>query len=78
MPSLAEQEFINQMSRRKMVEWCDWAVKAHKQATSIPEADAVYRDFAVTKKWLSLKNMATGEHTILAAGWDTAARFLKR
>jgi len=78
MPSLAEQEFINQMTRKMMTAWCNEAVTARKQSVTPHDGHAVYRDFAISKKWLSVKNPATGEHTILAAGWDTAARFLKR
>lgn len=76
-----QEEFIDQMTRSLLVEWCDWSIRNTKtpgDPIGIPEAQKVYRDYATGKKWLSAKDMSTGENRILSAGWDTASRFLKR
>ena len=67
-----EAKFLDQMTRKFMVEWC------HEQlisgnAPTIGSALKVYRDYAITKKWLSSK-----DGKIVSAGWATAAAFLKR
>ena len=78
-----EELFIDQMARKKMVDWCSWAIEkptaySRELGICIPESDAPYRDFAVSKKWLSPKYGPTGANKILSAGWETASRFLKR
>lgn len=65
-----EQVFIDQMTRKKMVEWCDHEVQ-HPDEKDLFEPP--YRDYAISKGWLSKDGTK-----ILAAGWQTAARFLKR
>jgi len=67
------------MTRKKLVEWCDISLRnAGGGPICICEADGVYRDYAVEKKWLSKKEGFTGENKILAPGWATAKAFLKR
>ena len=75
-----QQDFVDQMTRKLMVEWCYLALQKNllKEGVCICEAEAVYRDHAVEKKWLSKKNGATGASAILSAGWDTARAFLRR
>ena len=74
-----QEEFIDQMTRKLLVEWCDTSLRnCAGGPLCICEAHAIYRDHATTKKWLSVKDMSTGENKILATGWETAARFLKR
>ena len=73
-----QQDFLDQMTRKLTVEWCATAVKIDDDCICIPESQAVYRDYAVTKKWLSAKDGPTGSNRILSSGWATAARFLKR
>lgn len=72
-----QKAFLDQMTRKLMVDWCDLAVR-----TSSPYIAGTpmsrYLDHAVTKKWLSAKDPETDDHRILSAGWETAARFLKR
>lgn len=70
-----EQDFIDQMARKLMVEVCDRVVTFPDAPKSnwhmeLPEP---YFTYAISKKWIS----ADGSK-VLSAGWDTAARFLKR
>jgi hypothetical protein len=81
-----EQEFINQKTRELMVGWCEKQLqygKAHlghclgigvdTNNGTVTSVFDIYWAFAKEKKWIS----ADGER-VLSAGWDTAARFLKR
>lgn len=74
-----QKDFIDQMTRKLLVEWCDTSLR-HCQGgpLRICEAEGIYRDYAVEKKWLSKKEGSTGENKILAMGWATAKAFLKR
>lgn len=74
----AQDEFLDQMTRKLLVEWCDWSLRKNETTLAIPAAQDVYRLHAEHKKWLSAKDGATGTVRILATGWETAARFLKR
>jgi hypothetical protein len=65
----SETEFINQKTRELMVEWCRQAVVG---LPTFAVQDQVFVEFAKSKKWIN------AEGRILSAGWDTAARFLKR
>jgi len=81
--SKSEQLFIDQMARKKMVEWCDDALKTGfvrqpiMTACVLPETDPpapdAYLHHAIAKGWVSKDGTK-----ILASGWETAARFLKR
>lgn len=77
----AEEGFIDQMTRRKMVDWC---LKASLGDGTIIEGRAEEDPFvqhAATKKWISLVDAppsGTCTYKILSAGWETAERFLKR
>jgi hypothetical protein len=78
-----ELAFIDQMTRKRLVDWCDRVARGlpldllEEGAPSPGSIKAFrispYAEHAIAKKWLSVN----GSH-ILAAGWDTAARFLKR
>lgn len=72
-----QQEFVDQMTRKLIVHWCDAAVKQGEEMVLIPEDQVAYRDYAITKKWLSASD-GVGTCRILSNGWATAARFLKR
>jgi len=81
--SKSEQLFIDQMARKKMVTWCDDALNTGFTRQPImtacilpgndPPCPDVYLYHAITKGWVSKDGTK-----ILAAGWETAARFLKR
>jgi len=74
-----EEEFIDQMTRKKMVDWCELAVLNGDGIFT--EGDCLGDSFvrhALAKKWVALVSKANGEFKILSAGWETAARFLKR
>lgn len=78
-----EEEFINQMTRKKMVEWCDSALSRDDRTIPREASDTVYLDHAVKKGWLSAAIAPSARdmpmrHRILSTRWDTAARFLKR
>jgi hypothetical protein len=67
-----EAKFLDQYTRKLMVQWCHEALVSDSPP-KIPPEYKVYRDYAITKKWLSSK-----DGSILSAGWATAAAFLKR
>ena len=88
-----QEEFIDQMTRKLLVEWCDGSVQWG--LAEVPLWASIYTDHAVAKKWISVSTNPvqlgqaplstippnpTGviNARILAAGWETAARFLKR
>ena len=48
-----EEEFVNQMTRKKMVEWCDLALSRNDRTIPREASDVVYLDHAVRKGWLS-------------------------
>jgi len=76
-----EQEFIDQMARSKMVEYCSAAVISGTGTFSIQQGTNPYVEHAVSKKWVALSGAPSGGwqgYKVLSAGWDTAARFLKR
>ena len=70
-------EFINQMSRKLMVEICDVAIRCpDKPVFTGGQAEGEFRpyyDHMKSKGWISKDGTR-----VLAAGWQTAARFLKR
>jgi len=74
-----ETEFIDQMSRKMMVELCDEAIRnPGKMTFAVEEANChvvtqPYLEHMMSKGWV-----AKDGSRILAAGWATAARFLKR
>lgn len=76
--SKAQDEFLDQMTRKLLVDWCDWSLRENGSPVAIPAAQDPYRLYAEQKKWLSSKDGATGTSRVLATGWETAARFLKR
>ncbi len=67
-----EARFLDQYTRRLMVQWCHDAL-ANKRVPIIATEHHVYRDYAITKKWLSAK-----DGKVMSAGWAVAAAFLKR
>lgn len=73
-----QQDFVDQMTRKLITDWCFQAICNKTEGVRIPESQKVFREHAVDKKWLSRKDGTTGENRILASGWATAARFLKR
>jgi len=72
----AEQDFLNEMSRKLLVDWCHHATItgslpwANNPGMHIPQP---YVDYAKSKGWLSKDGMK-----ILTPGWKTAAAFLRR
>ena len=77
MASIAEQGFIDQYTRKLMVEWARHTVV---RGTIIAGAGAefmttlgVFRDYALQKKWL----VKDGSR-VSAKGFATAAAFLRR
>ena len=79
----AEQEFIDHRTRQLLVTWCEKALGQEGEiALDITTAPtAAYVSFALSKKWLSVKAVrpdSINTYRVLAAGYMTAARFLKR
>ncbi len=73
-----QAEFVNQMARKLLVNWC---LTALTQTEPLRVTDDVFSRYARDKKWISdvgLPGDGIVEIRILSAGWDTAARFLKR
>ncbi len=78
----AEMNFVNEMTRKYLVGWCHRALVGLPPVPVIPAAPTlldssgdvrIYVKHAKTKKWLS----ADG-YRVLAAGFNTAASFLRR
>jgi len=72
-----EEAFVDQMTRKKLVEWCDQQIT--QGSVTVPN-DA-YMQKAFDKRWISTistNSDNTYKIKILSAGWDTASRFLKR
>ena len=67
-----ETAFIDQYTRKMMVEWCHKALRNEGEILDYSEHQ-VYLDYAKSKGWRSVK-----DGKILSAGWKTAAAFLKR
>lgn len=64
-----EQEFIDQMTRKLLVDWCDAQIRGGGWVSS----PSVYLEYARSKGWLSKT-----DDRVLSTGFETAARFLKR
>lgn len=77
-----QEEFVDQLTRKMMVDWCYAATLNGTGSVPIQDGDkSPFTAYAVTKKWLApSENRSTGwmHFKVLSAGWDTAARFLKR
>lgn len=67
-----QTKFLDQYTRKLMVQWCHESLSGLGVPTFRP-ADSIYRDYAIQKKWVSHK-----DGSVIAAGWATAAAFLKR
>lgn len=74
-----EEEFIDQMTRKMMVDWCLDAVGLANFSSGVGDDDP-FIQHALKKKWISGVSHTSDTHTyrILSGGWETAARFLKR
>jgi hypothetical protein len=79
--SAGELAFIDQETRRLTVGWARKAINDKDNLLTTSD-DRVYVDYAVSKKWVSLKEVGDGGRSftlkLLASGWKTAAAFLKR
>ena len=89
-----EEEFIDQMTRKYLVEWCDCVVRdcfpAYTNEAILErtehEADRMGNKFdryslpndPYTRYAIDKKWISAERTKILSAGWDTASRFLKR
>ena len=75
-----QQAFIEQMTRKELVRWCNALITGSKIEDDLWGLDFnnVYVQYALNRKspWISKK--ANGRYKILAAGWATATAFLKR
>lgn len=80
--SKGEQKFIEQMTRKKLVEWCDALAKGGSNTQDgyiLLDKDDPYVQYALQKKWISPNRKGSpGWFKVLATGWATAASFLKR
>ena len=71
--SKGEEEFINQMTRRVMVQWADHLVK--NPMGSVPvSGPCIYHNHALSKGWITKKE----PRRLTSKGWGVAAAFLKR
>lgn len=68
--SKGEIAFIDQMTRKLLVQWADNQVRSGHIGKDLP---GVYVEYAISKKWL-LKDGTQ----LSSTGWSTATRFLKR
>jgi hypothetical protein len=72
--SKGQQNFIEQMTRRKLVKWCDEAT--HSGVPTVRLLDSPYVRHGQQKKFISHKG--DGWYKVLSGGWAAAASFLKR
>lgn len=74
----AEQDYIEERTRQLLAHvWADLQIKGLDPVT-VAEAQVGFKpyvDFALSKKWLSLKN---DKYKVLALGFATAAAYLRR
>lgn len=73
----AELKFIDQMTRKLMVNWADQQAR-YGEVPDLPSmsknsSSLFYVDYARSKGWISKK-----DNRVLATGFATAASFLKR
>lgn len=79
-----QEAFLDQMTRKLLVDWCDAALTGGGDTFSAENhLRSPYLKYAVEKKWLSVATSPVAgrpftTYRVLAQGWDTAARFLKR
>ena len=83
-----QEEFLDQMTRKMMVEWCDTQITSadaeNTPLVNLLNPKMVYVLHAAQKRWVNLLgNVKDAQGTIvtikiLAPGWETASRFLKR
>lgn len=76
----SQEAYMDQKTRQLLVGWCDGSlthITGPGETVSIPNTQDIYRVHAESKKWLSARDHA-GMSRVLSAGWETAARFLKR
>ena len=73
--SVGEVEFIEQMTRKMMVNWCDCVIRGIPLMNLFhePTGAEIYAEHAKAKGWISKDGTR-----VLSEGWKTAARFLKR
>ena len=69
-----EQNFIDQYTRKLLVEWGDLCLKNGALSDGGWNQHQVYLDHALTKGWVTKKV----PHSLTAKGWGTAAAFLRR
>ena len=75
-----QERFVAERTRQKLVDWCEQSLADPSFAPGLvpawakgwPKTQEPYIEYATAKGWLGKKGQVTG------AGWDTAARFLKR
>ena len=75
MEEMSKKEllFLDQMTRKYMVEWCAFTLMTEHLPLDIATTKNPYFRYALHKKWISADRTK-----ILSSGWETAARFLKR
>lgn len=74
----AQDDFIDQMTRKRLVEWCSSCLNSPLGNFTPASQELVYVRYAILKKWVSEVKDSVTTYKVLSAGWDTAARFLKR
>jgi hypothetical protein len=73
MRSQGELAFIDQMTRKMLVDWAGWCIKHPDRPLPLAEV-SVYVEQALRKGWLTKKS----PYRLTSKGWSTAASFLKR
>lgn len=76
-PQSPRDQFIDQMTRKLLVDWCDREVRELPPPINpnplCRDTGGLYAEHAKLKGWVSKDGTK-----ILSAGYQTAARFLKR
>lgn len=69
----AEEAFIDQMTRKMLVDWCEsQVIRGMPQLPTMPETNP-FVQYAVKKGWV-----ASSLLKVLSSGFTTAASFLRR
>ncbi len=86
--TIAQQDFIDQMTRKLMVDWCEQALTAPEGSDTFgvfvenTSPESPYIKYAISKKWIKEdgvpRTTAPRFYKVLSPGYDTAQRFLKR
>jgi len=75
--SAGEKEFIDQMTRKLLVDWSNFQIQSSPGGFIIGQGQEIYWEYAKSKHWVTTITSGTGRK-VLSTGLAIATRFLKR